>query len=211
MDAETMERIFDVFYTTKAVGEGTGLGLSMVHGIMKSHGGAVTVQSSLEQGSSFALYFPAAAASARAPAQAQGAAARERLGAGQRVLYVDDEEALVLLARRALSRLGHSVSGFTDPVQALAAFRTKPQDYDVVVTDLSMPHMSGFEFASEVIAARADIPVLLTSGYVRAEDEDNARTIGIRKLILKPATMDELGRVIDRFLRDGKPHASAAS
>jgi PAS domain S-box-containing protein len=209
MDAARLERIFDAFYTTKPVGEGTGLGLSMVHGTMKSYGGAVTVQSVPGKGSSFALYFPAAGE--KAVKEGQGAPAPALRPTGQRVLYVDDEEALALLASRGLSRLGHQVSSFTDPGVALAAFRAQPQNYDVVVTDLAMPQMSGFEFASEVLALRPGIPVLLTSGHMRADDESNARTIGIREVILKPVTMDELGLAFERVRRGNGPDARPAA
>ncbi len=199
MDAATLNRIFDVFYTTKPVGEGIGLGLSMVHGIMRGHGGAVTVESTPGMGSGFALYFPAAEAHAQTHAQAAPAAMQP--AAGQRVLYVDDEEALVLLASRALTRLGHSVSGFTDPETALEAFRAHPQDYDAVVTDLSMPRLSGFELARELLALRPGIPVMMTTGYIRGEDEQLARAAGIRELVLKPVTMDELAKVLDAMIR----------
>jgi CheY-like chemotaxis protein len=176
----------------------------MVHGIMRSHGGAVTVQSTPGKGSSFALYFPAA--KEKAQTEEQGAAAQSLLSPGRRVLYVDDEEPLVFLASRALSRLGHQLSGFTDPIKALEAFRAHPQGFDVAVTDLSMPHMSGFELAHELLAVRPGIPVLMTSGYIGAEDEARARAAGIREVILKPATMDELGAVLDRLFRDGEPN-----
>ena len=199
MDAATLERIFDAFYTTKPQGEGTGLGLSMVHGTMKSHGGAVTVESTPGAGSTFALYFPAA--KEKVIKEEEGAPAQSLPSPGKRVLYVDDEEALVFLADRVLSRLGHSISGFTDPREALAAFRARPQEFDIVVTDLSMPHMSGFELAHEVLALRPGVPVLMTSGYIRAEDEHLARAAGIRELVLKPVTMDELGRMLDRLFR----------
>ena len=202
MDAGTMERIFDAFYTTKAVGEGTGLGLSMVHGIMKSHGGAVTVQSTPGEGSSFALYFPAA--KDKAKQEEEGAPVQSLRATGQRVLYVDDEEALVFLAKRVLSRLGHSISGFTDPKEALQAFLAHPQNYDILVTDLSMPQMSGFELSRQVLELRPDMPVLMTSGYVRAEDEATARGLGIRRLILKPTTIDELAQVLDSMFRNGE-------
>ncbi len=202
MDAATKERIFDAFYTTKQVGEGTGLGLSMVHGIMRSHGGAVTVQSAPGKGSSFALYFTAA--EKQAHGEAQDATAPMVLSAGQRVLYVDDEEALVLLATRVLPRLGHSVTGFTDPEAALQAFRARPQDFDVVVTDLSMPYMSGLDLAREVLAVCPGMPVLMTTGYLGPEDEAGARAVGIREVVLKPATMDELGQVLDRILRNSQ-------
>jgi len=191
------------------VGEGTGLGLSMVHGTMRSHGGAVTVESTPGKGSSFALYFPAASESA--VKEDESAPPQMQASAGQRVLYVDDEEALTLLASRALSRLGHQVSSFTDPVEALDAFRARPQDFDVVATDLSMPHMSGFEFASEVLAVRPGMPVLMMTGYLDADDETNARAIGVREVILKPTTMDELGRALDRLLRASGPNAESSA
>jgi CheY-like chemotaxis protein len=175
---------------------------------MRSHGGAVTVQSAPGKGSSFALYFPAA--SEPVVKEAEDAPAQILLSAGRRVLYVDDEEvlyvddeeALVFLASRVLSRMGHGISGFTDPKEALETFRARPQDFDIVVTDLSMPHMSGLDLAREVLAVCPGMPVLMTTGYIRDEDEHNARAAGIRELILKPATMDELGRVLDRLFRE---------
>ena len=202
MDAGTLERIFDAFYTTKPVGEGTGLGLSMVHGTMRSHGGAVTVESTPGKGSSFALYFPAARE--KVGKEEAGAPAQSLPSPGQRVLYVDDEEALVFLAKRVLSRLGHSIVVFTDPREALEAFRAQPREFDIVVTDLSMPHMSGFDLAREVLALRPGMPVLVTTGYIRAEDEHAARAAGIRELILKPVTMHDLGRVLDAKFRNSE-------
>ncbi len=200
MDTTTLARIFDVFYTTKPVGEGAGLGLSMVHGIMRSHGGAVTVQSTPSKGSRFALYFPAA--QVQAVKAGRSAAVQDVPASGKRVLYVDDEASLVLLASRVLARLGHKVSTFTEPQQALAALRAQPRDFDVLVTDLSMPHMSGFELATEALALSPDLPVLMTTGYITVEDEISARALGIREIVLKPVTMDELGRILDRLLRE---------
>jgi PAS domain S-box-containing protein len=202
MDAATLERVFDAFYTTKPASEGTGLGLSMVHGIMRNHGGAVTVESAPGKGARFALYFPAAAQVAGDEAGA--ADTQSPPAAGRRVLYVDDEEMLVTLAERVLSRLGHEISAYTDPERALQAFRSNPQNFDVVVTDLSMPHMDGLELAREVMALRPGMPVLLTTGYVRPEDEARARAYGVRELILKPVTTDELGKVLDRLFRTSR-------
>ena len=199
MDAATMERIFDAFYTTKPVGEGTGLGLSMVHGTMRSHGGAVAAESTLGKGSSFHLYFPAAVE--QTVKIDEGALVQIQPLTGQRVLYLDDEKALVFLAGRMLSRLGHQVDSYTDADEALEAFRARPQDYDIVVTDLSMPRMSGIEFASEVLGVRPGMPVLMMTGHVSTDDERNAHALGIREVILKPITMDELARVLDRLLR----------
>jgi len=118
------------------------------------------------------------------------------------VLYVDDETALVRLATHALERLGYRVSGYTEPAAALRDFQAAPNAFDVVVTDLSMPGMSGFELARAILAIRSDIPVLMTSGYVNPRDEDTARNIGVRSMILKPGTVDELGRILGGLFRD---------
>jgi CheY-like chemotaxis protein len=117
------------------------------------------------------------------------------------VLYVDDEEALVLLATRTLGRLGYQITGYSDPAQALQAFRSRPQDFDVVVTDLSMPGMSGFELARELLATRPDLRVVMTSGYLRPEDQLAAAQVGIAELVLKPTSIEGLGQVLDRLLR----------
>jgi PAS domain S-box-containing protein len=199
MDRRTLERIFDPFFTTKPAGQGTGLGLSVVHGIVKSHGGAISVDSHEGQGTTFHLYFPAAdgALAPDAPSVIEA-----RHGQGEHVLYVDDEQPLVFLATRMLKGLGYRVTGCTDAARALAEFRSKPKDFDLVVTDLSMPGMSGFELARELIAMRPDVPILMTSGYIRPEDKQTARKIGIREVVLKPNTVRELGQALDRLFRD---------
>jgi CheY-like chemotaxis protein/anti-sigma regulatory factor (Ser/Thr protein kinase) len=199
MDQAMLERIFDPFFTTKPAGQGTGLGLSVVHGIMRGHNGAVTVYSQPGKGTTFHLYFPAATAQMRVDQTEQREVARVRT---ERVLYVDDEASLVLLARRALERLGYQVTGHHDPAQALHDFNARPEAFDVVVTDLSMPGMSGFELARGVLAARPDIPLLMTSGYVRPQDEEAAHNIGVRAVILKPNTVDDLGKMLDRLFQE---------
>jgi PAS domain S-box-containing protein len=203
MDGAARGRIFDAFYTTKPVGEGTGLGLAMVRGIMQGHAGAVTVASAKGKGTSFALYFPAAQAAAQR--QPPAAPAQIVLSAGQRVLYVDDEEALVFLVDRALTRLGHQVSAFADPERALAAFRAHPERYDVVVTDHAMPRMSGIELARAVRVLRPAMPVLLLSGHIEAKDEENARAAGIGELMLKPVGAEELARTLERMCCSAEP------
>jgi CheY-like chemotaxis protein len=198
MDSATLRRIFDPFFTTKPVGQGTGLGLSVVHGIVRAHQGLITVRSDPGRGSTFNLYFPARSQPLPQPDGAPLAIAK---GTGQRVLYVDDEDSLVYLATRVLQRLGYKVSGFTDPGKALQEFQAHSQDFDVVVTDMSMPGMSGLHLASALLATRPDIPVLMTSGYVRVADREAAQRIGVRELILKPNTVEDLGHVLERLFR----------
>lgn len=125
-------------------------------------------------------------------------------GQGQSVLYLDDEESLVYLVTRVLQRLGYRVAGFTDAHEALAAFRSNPAAYEAVVTDLSMPSMSGIEFASQVLSVRPELPVVMTSGYVRAKDRESVMKTGVRDLLLKPNTVEELGDVLHRLMRQSK-------
>ena len=131
----------------------------------------------------------------------------EGRGHGERVLYVDDEELLVELVTRTLERLGYRVSGFVDAELALAAFRARPQHFDVVVTDLSMPRMSGFDLAEALQAIRPDVPIVMTTGYVKREDQERAVRMGLRDLILKPDTIEQLGQVLDQVFN----HAGASS
>jgi PAS domain S-box-containing protein len=199
MDAATLERIFDPFFTTKPVGQGTGLGLSVVHGIVEAHGGAVTVRSERGTGTTFSLYFPAA--EAPQPSDAPEGAAAEPLPAprGQHVLYLDDEESLVFLVTRLLERLGYRVSGYTRAEEALAAVRADPGQFDLVVTDLNMPGVSGLEVARELARLQPDLPVALTSGYITEELRAAAGQAGVRELIYKPNTVEELCEAVRRL------------
>jgi CheY-like chemotaxis protein len=197
MDLATRERVFDPFFTTKRLGQGTGLGLSVVHGIVKSHEGDIAVESQPGQGSVFHLLFPAIGPAAKPPAEERPKAAHRR---SIRVLYVDDEAALVFLANRMLTRLGHHVTGCTDAAQALVEFRSQPASFDVVVTDVSMPGLSGFDLARELLAIRPDVPIVMTSGYLRPEDHEAAQQLGIHELVLKPNTVNELNEILDRLL-----------
>ena len=140
---------------------------------------------------------------------AQGATRAPQMlprGEGQSVLYVDDEESLVYLVTRVLERLGYRVAGYTDPVEALRAFQEHPAAYEAVVTDLTMPTMSGIDFAQQVLQARPDVPVVMTSGYVRPKDRELAKQAGVRDLLLKPNTVEELGAVLHRLMRNRPPH-----
>jgi signal transduction histidine kinase len=200
IDKKTMCRVFEPFFTTKAQGRGTGMGLAVVHGIMKNHLGEVTVYSEVGKGTVFNLYFPVAG---EASLEIRSAPASPK-GQGQRILYVDDEEPLVLLITRTLKRLGYEVSGFTNPVEALHTLQEHPCEFQALVTDLSMPQMSGTDLAQEALQICPSLPVILTSGYIRTQDQEVARQIGIRELILKPDTVEELGNVLHRLLTGDK-------
>lgn len=199
IDKASLKRIFDPFFTTKAPGEGTGLGLSVVHGIMRSHEGAIDVHSAVGRGTTFLLYFPAAEQTA--PSEAVVVAhAKETCGKGERVLYVDDDPALVFIVPRLLQRHGYKVTAFADTNEVVQVFRDEPAAFDVVVTDMSMPGMTGFELAEKLLGIRPDLPILMMSGYVRAEDEERAERVGIRQIMYKADTMDALSAELEQLL-----------
>jgi PAS domain S-box-containing protein len=203
MTRETLDRIFDPFFTTKPVGQGTGLGLSVVHGIVRGHDGAITVYSQPGQGTAFHLYFPASQQAAVMAPQV-GETVRPVAGTGYKghILYVDDEEGLVLLSTRMLERLGYNVTGFVDAQEAIREFTRQPSAFDAVVTDLAMPRLSGFDLARELLRLRPDVPVIMTSGYVRPEEQETAKQIGIRAVLLKPSTINELERVLGEVFQE---------
>ncbi|MCX7144047.1 MAG: response regulator, partial [Proteobacteria bacterium] len=198
MDEATRARIFEPFFTTKTVGKGTGLGLSVVHGIVKAHEASIEVQSAPGEGSAFRVYFPATEESV-AEVTAPTPDTVPVHGKGKHVLYVDDEEAIVFLMTRLLERQGFRVSGYTDPREALAAARANPDQFDLVVTDYNMPYMSGLEVASALREIRADLPVVMASGYITEELRAEAPAAGIRELIYKPNTADDLCEAVARF------------
>ena len=161
MPREVVERIFDPFFTTKEIGEGTGMGLAVVHGIIRIHQGAIVVESEPGSGTLFKVYFPIIAGETDRPAPDV-----EPLPIGtERILFTDDEELQVELSREMLARLGYQVTGFTDCRKALAHFRENPTAFDLVITDMTMPHMTGDILAAELIAIRPDIPIILCTGY----------------------------------------------
>jgi signal transduction histidine kinase/ActR/RegA family two-component response regulator len=197
MDSSVRARIFDPFFTTKATGQGTGLGLAVVHGIVESAHGTIDVESQLGVGSIFTLHLPLATESSTKGAARAAAVA----GNGERILYVDDDDAVVLLIEKTLRSLGYQMTGYTDATAAARAFTDNPQGFDVVVSDLSMPGMDGFGVARAVKQANAATPVVLTSGYVRPQDRAQATALGIDHVILKPNTIDELGHVLDALCK----------
>ena len=197
MSRDTLDRIFEPFFTTKAPGRGTGLGLAVVRGIVKNHDGAITVSSEPGKGTRFSVYFPVVDGEVTGKHQQVVEAFH---GNGERVLFLDDEEPIVLLAGRMLNRLGYRVEAHTRATDALEDFRRRPAEFDLVLTDLSMPGASGLDFARSVLAIRPDIPVIMTTGYIDPDDLDLARRIGVCEVILKPTTIEEMGRSFHRQL-----------
>jgi len=189
MDERTAAQAFDPYFTTKGPDVGTGLGLSIVHSIVRNCGGAMTLSSELDVGSTLRLYFPAAdhpATPDRYPSR------KAPPGRGQRILYLDDEDMLIRLGARILANLGYEAVTFTDPAEALAAFRARPQEHDALVTDLNMPNMTGIDVAREALALRPELPVLILSGFIDADHRAQAAALGVRDLILKPTTPEVL-------------------
>lgn len=202
MDRSTLEHIFEPFFTTKAPGEGTGLGLSVVHGIVKSHEGGVTVYSEPGKGTTFNLYFPVFDAE---PADFSTEAEPVPRGGGQHILFVDDEEPLATLGKVLLERLGYRVTSLTSVKEALAVVRDQPQQFDLVVTDLTMPDMNGVELARQLLTAQPHLPIILTTGFGATLTPESAREMGFRELLFKPNTFRTLGGAVHRVLADGKP------
>lgn len=201
MSDATQQRIFEPFFTTKPVGQGTGLGLSVVHGIMRAHVGSVRVKSTLGQGSVFKLYFPVTDTEIE-PVNLSPTDSTLSLGAGQRIIYVDDDEALVFLVKRLLMRKGYQVVTFTDPRQALAMLQNDPHCCDLLVTDYNMPGYSGVDLLRNIKTILPTLPVALASGYVTPEIERDALAAGARALIHKPNDVDELCTTVQRLLTE---------
>ena len=196
MDADTIPRIFDPFFTTKGIGGGNGLGLAVVHGIVADHGGAMTVNSVVDQGTTFVIYLPEAATEGRTSTAERLVARR---GAGQRVLLIDDEDALVNVGKRLLQRLGYEVTGYVHAADALEAFRAHPGDFDVALVDQNMPSMSGMDVARELRRLSPELPIVLVSGNLATAEELAA--VPITHCLEKPFTGARLSAVLASALR----------
>ena len=201
MDAATQQRIFEPFFTTKPVGQGTGLGLAAVHGIVKTHDAAIELESAPGRGTTFRIYFPVVTAPAD-NAEPEPLAPSELRGRGEHVLYLDDDESLVFLVMRMLNRLGYRTSGFLEARLAIDAVRADPGGFDIAVTDFNMPGLSGLDVALELARIRPDLPVVITSGFITDTLREDARRAGVRQLVDKPSTVDELCQVIQQILHE---------
>jgi len=200
MTSDVLDRIFDPFFTTKESGEGTGMGLAVVHGIVKSHGGAITVYSEPEKGSTFNIFFPVI--KRRVQEETKG---EEILPTGaEHILFVDDELALVSIGKNILEPLGYQVESRTSSIEALELFKAMPGKFDLVITDMTMPNLRGDQLAKELMEVRPDIPVILCTGFSSEINEEKARTIGIRAFVFKPFLKHDMAKTVRKVLDEAK-------
>ncbi len=196
MDQSIMDRIFEPFFTTKGPGEGTGMGLAVVHGIVRSYGGTITVYSEPGNGTTFHIYLPRIETGL-----SQESVVEKPLPRGsERILFVDDEPALALLGKRMLERLGYRVVSKTSSDEALETFRTQPDQFDLVISDMTMPHMTGIELARELLRLRGDIPIVICTGFSHVTLLETARQMGIREFVMKPIVVRQIAEMIRRVL-----------
>jgi PAS domain S-box-containing protein len=199
MDRATKDRIFEPFFTTKPKGKGTGLGLSVVYGIVKSHKGTILVDSEPGRGSSFDVYFPRV----REKESLTKERPRDIPGGTEHILFVDDEASVADAAQKLLERLGYKVTMRTSSVDALEAFRAQPARYDLVISDVTMPNMTGTELTRRILNIRPGMPIILCTGFSELIDDEKMKVLGIRTLIMKPVTYRDLAGKVRQVLDAG--------
>ena len=197
IDKSVIDRIFEPYFSTKKKDKGTGLGLAMVHGIVKSYGGDIRIYSEPGKGSEFHLYLPVI--------QTQDETKETRVispveGGKERILLVDDEEQIVRMSQQMLERLGYHVTARTSSIETLEAFRAAPDKFDLVITDTTMPNMTGIELARKLMEIRSDIPIIICTGFSEKISSDKARAMGIRGYVMKPVVKSELAKRIREVL-----------
>jgi CheY-like chemotaxis protein/anti-sigma regulatory factor (Ser/Thr protein kinase) len=198
MDERTLERIFDPYFTTKEQHIGTGLGLAVARSIVKKYAGVILVSSDLGKGTTFTVYLPRQVDSIMNETEETNS-----VPPGQgRILFVDDEQALADLGSEMLKNLGYHTESFTNPIQAQEIFSRQPNDYDLVITDMTMPQMTGAQLSKNLLKIRKEIPIILCTGFNERISDDRAKKIGIKALEMKPLQMHELAATIRKVLDD---------
>ena len=201
MDKSTLERIFEPYFTTKKVGKGTGMGLALVHGIVQGYGGFIKVESEPNQGTTFHIYFPAIEKKAVVVEEEQ----QKSLPRGdERILVIDDEKFMIDMYHAKLERLGYKVTSYISSTKALEAFQTAPDNFDLIITDQTMPHLSGSELAEKILHIRSDIPIVLCTGYSSMISEKKAKEIGIKRFEMKPVNPRDLAMMVREVLNESK-------
>lgn len=193
---EIKDRIFDPYFTTKGQGKGTGMGLAIVHGIIKSYGGFISIESELGKGTTVDVFFPIA----NKEVTDDEHSAQSLPAGSERILFIDDEEILAEMGRDILERLGYQVTVRTNSLTALETFQNQPEQFDVVITDQTMPGMTGTELARKMMLIRPDIPVILCTGYSSVVSEARAKSLGIREFALKPLSKKDIAALIRKVL-----------
>ena len=200
MDIKTKERIFEPFFTRKEVGSGSGLGLSVVHGIISNYGGAIVVDSTPGKGSTFIIYLPKYAGDLLESDKAN----KKPLKGDEHILFVDDEPEITFMGKKMLENLGYKVSISSDSVSALEEFKINPDKYSLLVTDQNMPHVTGTELASQMKAISPDLKVIIITGYSDNLSEEVLTENGISEVILKPMILDDFSKTIRHVLDNNK-------
>lgn len=199
IDPSIQDKIFEPFFTTKETGEGTGLGLSVVYGIIKEHNGYVSVESVEGKGTTFTIFLPLIAA-----AETQERVETVSIPGGKgNILCVDDEESISILNQEMLSSLGYNVTAFSDSSEAMDAFRADPGQFDLVITDMTMPNLTGIDLAGEMMKIRPGIPVILMTGFNDLINEKQAKEMGIKEFFMKPVSISDLAHAVKRII--GRP------
>lgn len=199
MDQQTMERIFDPYFTTKKESEGTGMGLAVVHGIIMNHDGYIKVSSEPEAGSTFTVFLPSL--TIETDTLPEKLEEKDVIPRGsERILIVDDEKVIVMLEKKILEDLGYRVTAFINSEEALELFQKQPEDFDLIITDMAMPHLSGIGLALKALKCQPAIPIILCTGFSEMYDEKKVKSLGIRHYIMKPVLRKELGQGVRMVL-----------
>jgi len=203
MDKETIDRVFEPYYTTKEIGKGSGIGLSVVHGIIERHGGSVIADSHPGQGTTFTIFFPAHEGLIKPEIDQESL-----LPVGkERILYVDDEPSIAELGKLHLEGLGYTAESTTDPLKALEMVKTDVDKFDLVISDMTMPNMTGDNLAKELMKIRPDIPIILCTGYSNKISEESYAEIGIKAFAQKPMLRADLAKTVRKVLDEAQSAA----
>jgi CheY-like chemotaxis protein len=197
IDPGIADRIFDPYFSTKDTFDSSGMGLAMVHGIVLNHGGTIDVHSEPGKGALFTIRFPIVESKPVVRSEAW----EGMPGGGGHILFVDDEPAIVKMAKSLLERMGYRVEAYRDPQKALERLQAKPDIFDLVMTDMTMPQMSGVQLSEKIKAIRPQLPVIICTGHSPLIDEDRARQLGISAYVMKPLDRETIAKTIHKVLK----------